>query len=145
MSFSDGYNLYSKYVGNWGGEATKWKFEAIKDGKVIKTVIKSPGSKLSISATISNDTLYEGDTYDMAAIRIKVLDENGNVAPYAQIPISIKTSANLDIIGPNVICAEGGMCGTYVKTNSNLNEGFISLSSPNLDEVTLNIKIVKSN
>ena len=145
MSFADGYNLYSKYVGNWGGEATKWKFEAIKDGKVIKTVIKSPGSKLSIEANISSDTLYEGDTYDMAAIKIKVLDENGNVTPYAQVPISIKTSTNLDIIGPNVVCAEGGMCGTYIKTNGNIGDGFISLSSPNLDEVTLNIKIVKSN
>ncbi len=145
MSFSDGYNLYSKYVGNWGGEATKWKFEAIKDGEVIKTIIKSPGSKLAIKANISSTTLIEGDTYDMAAIRILIVDENDNIASYAQLPISIKTSPNLDLIGPNVVCAEGGMAGTYIKTNGLDGQGYITLSSPGLNDINIEIKIVKSN
>ncbi len=28
MSFADGVALYGKYVGNWGGAATRWRFDA---------------------------------------------------------------------------------------------------------------------
>lgn len=141
MTFSDGYDLYGKYVGNWGGEATKWKFEAIKDNKVIKTVIKSPGSSLHLDANISSSTLQEGETYDMCAIRIQVKDNNDNIAPYAQLPITIQTSDNLEIIGPEVVVCEGGMCGTYLKTKGTTGKGTVTISSPNLTSIHFNIEI----
>ena len=140
-SFQDGYNLYSKYVGNWGGEATKWKFEAIKDNKVVKTVIKSPGTSLHLECIPSSTTLLEGDTYDTLALRIRVLDENNNVASYAQLPISITTSDNLEIIGPSIITSEGGMCGTYIKTNNHLGSATIIVNSQGLKPVNIQIKV----
>ncbi len=141
MSFSDGYDLYGKYVGNWGGEATKWRFDAMKDGKVIRSVTKSPGSSLHIEATISSNILHEGETYDMCAIRIQIKDENNNIAPYAQLPITIQTSDNLEIVGGNIVVCEGGMSGTYLKTNGNVGIGTVTLSSDGLSSITFNIEI----
>ena len=116
MSFEDGYNLYGKYVGNWGGEATVWRFDAKKNGKVIASVTKTPGQKLHLEVNVSNRILHEGDTYDMSAIRIRVLDENNNAAVYAQLPVTFQVEGPLELCGPATAVLEGGMGGTYLKT-----------------------------
>ncbi len=141
MSFADGYDLYSKYVGNWGGESTKWRFDAIKDGKIIKSITKSPGNTLHLEAILSSSILQESDTYDMCAIRIQVKDENNNIAPYAQLPLTITTSDHLEVVGPKIIVCEGGMSGTYLKTNGMIGEGTVTIASPGLSSITLNIKV----
>ena len=89
LKFSDGYDLYGKYVGNWGGKSVEWRFDAVKDGKVIASVTKSPSCRLHLNAVPSHTVLKENDTYDMAAIRIRIEDEYGNTASYAQIPNSL--------------------------------------------------------
>ena len=35
MSFADAYDLYQKYIGDWGGKATVFRFEAVKNGEVV--------------------------------------------------------------------------------------------------------------
>ena len=52
----------------------------------------------------------------MASIRVRVLDENDNAAVYAQIPVYFDAEGPIEVVGPGVCTAEGGMCGTYIKT-----------------------------
>ena len=120
FKFSDGVELYGKYVGNWGGEATKWRFDAVKDGKVISSVTRSPGQRAHLELTVSSTTLHEGDTYDAAAVRIRAADDNGNTAVYWQEPVVLLCSDGLEIVGPHIISLKGGMGGTYVKTRGKL-------------------------
>ena len=127
MKYEDGAALFGKYVGSWGGDAVVWKFEAVKDGKVVKTVKRTPCAKLHLETACSHTELHEGDTYDMAAIRIRILDENGNIAPYAQLPVTIKVSGPCEIAGPSVVTAEGGMCGTYIRTTGEEGTAVIEL------------------
>ena len=116
MNFKDGVALYGKYVGNWGGEATVWRFDAVKDGEVVASVTKCPSCKLHLEVKPSHTALTEGATYDMAAVRIRILDEYGNVAPYAQLPLRLTLTGAAELVGPDVVVAEGGMGGAYVKT-----------------------------
>ena len=116
LKFSDGVELYGKYVSNWGGEATEWRFDAVKNGEVVKSVIKKPGQKAHIEVEVSSTELYEGDTYDVAAVRIYARDELGNSAVYYQEPVILSCSDGLEIIGPHVMSLKGGCGGTYVKT-----------------------------
>ncbi|MBP3891329.1 MAG: glycoside hydrolase family 2 protein [Solobacterium sp.] len=116
MTFEDGVNLYHKYVGNWGEKAIVWKFVAKKNGEVVKEVIKTPNTELKLETVVSNQNLKEGVTYDMAAVRMRLVDGNGNPAIYAQLPLILKTKGPIEIVGPSVVTAEGGMTGTYVKT-----------------------------
>lgn len=108
--------LYGKYIGNWGNIATKWKFDAIKDGVVVKSVVCSSGKNLHLEARATKYELEEGSCYDMALVRIRILDENENVANYAQIPVAFAAEGVIDVVGPMVTTAEGGMCGTFIKT-----------------------------
>ena len=116
FKFSDGYELYGKYVSNWGGEATVWRFDAVKDGKVVNSVVKMPGQQVELDVSVSSTKLTEGDTYDAAAVRIRALDGHGNPAVYWQEPIALRCDEGLEIIGPHVISLKGGSGGTYVKT-----------------------------
>ena len=141
MNFKDGVALYGKYVGNWGGEATVWRFDAIVGGEVVKSVTCCPSAKLHLEAIPSHIALKEGATYDMAAVRIRVLDEFGNVAPYAQLPIRLTLEGAAELIGPDVVVAEGGMCGAYIRTAGKAGTAKLTLSTDGLEQIVLEFEV----
>ena len=141
MKYEDAVKLYGKYVGNWGGEATVWRLIAVKDGMVAATYTCSPGSRLHLEVIPSHTNLREGDTYDMASVRIRILDENGNVAPYAQLPVHLTLEGDAELVGPGVVTAEGGMTGTYVRTLGRSGEARLTISTAQTEDVTLIFKI----
>ena len=116
MTFADAQALYGKYIGNWGGEATVWRLDGMKDGQAVASVTCGPGTKLHLEAVPSHTVLTEGDQYDMAAVRVRILDEYGNITPYAQLPVTFCLEGEAELVGPETVTAEGGMTGTYVKT-----------------------------
>ena len=134
-------DLYGKYIGNWGGESVAWRFDAVKGGKVVKSVTCCPSAKLYLEATPSHTTLKEGDTYDMAAVRIQVQDEFGNVESYAQLPIRLKLEGAAALVGPDVVVAEGGMCGTYIRTTGESGSAKLTISSDGLEPVTVEFEV----
>ena len=116
LKYQDAVELYGKYIGNWGAEATAWRLDALKNGEVIASRTYSPSAKLHLEVKANASVLREGDTYDMAAVRVRILDEYGNIAPYAQIPVTFTLEGAAELVGPAVVCAEGGMTGTYIRT-----------------------------
>ena len=143
MKFSDGVDLYGKYVGNWGGEATRWRFDA-KDGeKTVASVTVSPGSKLHLEVRVSGEKLTEGASYDMAAVRVRILDENGNVAPYAQLPLQYTLEGPAQLVGPGIQTAEGGMGGTYLRTVGAAGQAKLTVSAPGCESVSVVFEIEK--
>ena len=141
MKYEDAVKLYGKYIGNWGGEATVWRLIAVKDGMVAATYTCSPGSRLHLEVIPSHTNLQEGDTYDMASVRIRILDENGNVAPYAQLPVYLTLEGDARLVGPTVVTAEGGMTGTYIKTAGTSGEARLTIHTEQTEDVTLIFKI----
>ena len=116
MSFQDAYALYGKYIGDWGGESTQFRFVGIKDGKEVITKIKAPFERMDLAMTVSSYKLIEGPTYDVACVRIKVTDQNGNVLPFYNGSLQCETEGPVEIYGPDRIDIQGGMGGLYVRT-----------------------------
>ena len=141
MTMADGVALYGKYIGNWGGESTQWRFDAIRDGKVVATRTCSPSAKLHLEVTPSHTLLTEGDTYDMAAVRIRILDEFGTAAPYAQLPLKMTLEGQAQLAGPRIVTAEGGMCGTYLRTVGKTGTAVLTVSAPGLEPVKVEFTI----
>lgn len=135
ISFSNAVVLYGKYVGNWGGEATRWRFDGEKDGKLIASQTRCPSDKLHLEVKCSSTRLEEGASYDMAAIRIRVLDEFGNTAPYAQLPISLEAEGDIALVGSALVTAEGGMCGGFVKSLGRAGAGRLRVKAEGLEEM----------
>ena len=146
MKFDDAYMLFGKYIGNWGGEATRFRFDGIKDGKVVKTVIKCAMTKLCLSIDVSSDELVEDATYDVAAIRIKVTDEYGNVMPFYNRQADVELTGDIELIGPGRADINGGMGGIYVRSTGKEGTGSVRISLPDTDiSSTTDFKIIISS
>ena len=143
LSYSDGVALFGKYVTGWGSDSITWRFDAIKNGKVVKSIIKRPSAKLHLSYQVSRTSLVEGSCYDMSAIRIQVKDEYHNLASYAQLPLNLITTGPIEIVGPNTIVTEGGMTGTYIKTTGEEGEAVLTISTPDCSAITIHFTITK--
>ncbi len=141
LKYAEGVRLYGKYVGGWGGAMSSWRFEGKKDGEVVSRVEKRPGQKLHLEVLPSKTELTEGDGYDMAALRILVKDDAGNIAPYAQLPILAGTEGPLTLACPPLVTAEGGMSGLYVRTAGAPGTAKVTLSAPGTDPVTVEFTI----
>ena len=142
LKYADAVALYGKYIGNWGGEATAWRLDAMKDGKVVKSVTCCPSSKLHLEVTANAQQLKEGNTYDMAAVRVRILDEFGNIAPYAQLPVKFTLEGDAQLVGPEVVCAEGGMTGTYIRTTGVTGEAKLTVSTDQTEPVEVLFTVV---
>ena len=116
MSFDDLMGLYGKYIANWGGIVSTYRFEAIKDGKIVKTVVISSSTETYIEAKASSDTLREGKTYDVALVRMRAVDQNGNLLNFYNDPVRLETEGSIKLIGPDMVALSGGMGGTYVRS-----------------------------
>ena len=141
INFQTAWDLYGKYIGNWGGEATVWRIDAITGGKVVASKTYCPNTALRLEVTPSATVLQEKNSYDAAAVRIRVVDANGNTASYAQIPVKLALEGEAELVGPDILAAEGGMCGTYIRTIGKSGEATLRISSPQTETVTVTFTI----
>ena len=143
MKPKDAVALYTRYVGDWGTTSTVYKFEAVRDGKVVKTVIKEPMQQAHLEVKVSAHNLIEGRTYDMAAVRIRALDENGNVLGFFNEPVQFEVKGVLELIGPKTICLQGGVGGTYVKTTGQAGEGILTIENAQTGKICEHFQVVR--
>ena len=143
MNPMDMVSLYTKYIGNWGETATEYRFEAIKDGKVAKTVYKKPMKSLNLETKVSHTTLVEKNSYDVAAIRMRAIDDIGNLAPYYQEALKVEVEGPLQLIGPDVISLKGGMGGLYVKSIGEAGTAKLRIGNAQLGFVEIELQVEK--
>ena len=141
LKYEDAFALYGKYIGNWGDEATVWRFDALEGDRVVASVTCCPSSKLHLEVTPSATILEEKQSYDMAAIRIRILDEYGNIAPYAQLPVKLSIEGAAELVGPDAVTAEGGMTGTYIRTIGKPGTAKLTISTHQTEAVTVHFLV----
>lgn len=141
IDFAEVTRLYTKYIGDWGGTATIYRFDAIKDGKVVKSVTKEPVREIRLEAEADHTILTEQHSYDVALVRIHAVDDHGNVLPFYQEPVRLIAEGDISIIGPDTIALQGGMGGTYVKSTGRSGRGALLLQSKTAGEIRIPFQI----
>ncbi len=133
--------LYNKYIGDWGGTSTVYKFEAIKDGKVVKTVVKEPMTQMHLWAEADHTKLKEEHTYDVAAVRIRMQDENDNQVYFYNEPVRFETEGPIEVIGEPVVSLKGGMCGTYIKTTGKEGKAALIIKNAQAEDARIEFEV----
>ncbi len=133
--------IYNKFIGDWGGESREYKFEAIQNGKVVKTVKKAAVVKPHIDVNTSHTLLIESHTYDVANVRVKIADQNDNQLYYYSSPISFEVEGPFEIIGPSVVSPMGGCTGVYIKSIGEDGDGKLTIKGAGLDPVTISLSV----
>ena len=141
IDFAEVTKLYTKYIGDWGGTATVYRFDAIRDGKVIMSVTKEPVNGIRLEANADHTKLIEHHSYDVALVRLRAVDTHGNVLPFYQEPVRITTEGDIAIIGPDTIALQGGMGGTYVRSLGKNGQGTLILKSSTMDEQRISFTV----
>ena len=141
MKISDATDLYQKYIGDWGGKASVYRFDAVKNGRVVKSVTKTPMTRMHMEAEQSAEGLTEGRTYDVMEVRVKACDEYGNVLPFMNDALKISCDGPVELIGPHITSFSGGMTGFYVKSAGIEGKARITLSTENCPEMVLELPV----
>jgi beta-galactosidase len=77
----------------------------------------------------------------MAAVRVRVLDQFGSPVPYAQLPVTFTLTGPAHLVGPATVTAEGGMCGTYLRTTGEAGDVMLTISTPQTEPVTVAFRV----
>ncbi len=129
INFQKGYELYAKYIGNWGSKEIVYTFEAIKNNKVFKTINLSKTRTKKLILNPSSLVLNPINTYDVALIRIKAVDQNDNVLSYLNEGFKVTALGGISLIGPEINTFRGGYSGIYVKSNGTSTKGILKIES----------------
>lgn len=130
-----------KYMGSWGEETAVWKFEALQGDQVTRTVTVSPVEQIHLEGICDTDVLVDGDTWDMATVRLRAVDQNGNLVPYAHDVLRFETEGCIAICGPAAIALEGGMTGCYIRTIGEEGEGRLCVYRGEEKELTCTFSV----
>ncbi len=141
MKYNDIVGLYTKYAGDWGGSSTVYRFDGVFDGEVKVSVTKAPMTRAELRVKINSEYLYEAESYDVGALRILAVDENGNLLHYCSEPVKISTEGPIEIIGPHTVALRGGMTGAYVRTVGKRGRAAVILTSPSFDQVRVELTV----
>jgi len=116
LSFDDLIQIYSKYISSWGEKAAVWEFRGIKDGKKVAVKKVGPSTSFHYLVSLNKAELINGETYDVARLALRKVDQFGTRMPYAGDPIAIETSGPIEILGPRLVALEGGATAIYVRS-----------------------------
>lgn len=137
--------LVSKYAGGWGKAGSVFRFEAYREGKLVSSILKAPGTEFSVSAKIVRNVLTEEETYDVTEIRLSVLDENSNLQPYCQEAVIAEASGAVELIGPRAVSLKGGTAGIYVRSCGVSGRGLVTITDwqNRVIKIPVSVKIKK--
>ncbi len=141
MKPENAVDLYGKYVGDWGGTSTVYRFEAIKNGEIVKTVVKEPMRAVHLTVQADHYLLKEVNSYDVATIRIQARDEKENLLNFFDEPVCLSVEGPAELIGPQVISLRGGMGGTYIKTTGETGTVKLSISNEQVQTMVIEFKV----
>ncbi len=139
LTMADATRLHGKCIGNWGELSVRYRFDAIANGKVVASVTKEPADTIALEATVRNDTLTDGPTWDCASVLLRAVDQNGNVLPYCNEVVTLQLEGPATLIGPAAIPLRGGFGGTYVATTGKAGEITLTCTMAGAAPVTLHI------
>ena len=100
-------------------------------------------TQMHLVAEADRTELHEDKTYDVAAIRIRAVDEHGNTLPFAGDPVLLETKGVIQRIGPAAIPLQGGMTGAYVRTTGREGTGTLRIytASGFVQEISFHVTI----
>ena len=119
----------------------RYRFEAIKDGKVVSVITRQPMKQVQLRLNPSRTNLTERHTYDVAAVRIEARSDSGNLLPFYQEPVQLTVTGDIALIGPSLISLKGGMGGTYVKSLGREGQGTLTVSAPGAPDVIIDFQV----
>jgi len=124
--------IYTKHNNLWIGTDLTFTMVGLVSGQPViqKKIVRKTFDHINIE--LSNGQLVEGETYDMAEVKLVCVDKEDNELPYLSKGFKLTSTSLLEIVGPKYISTIGGIASFYVRTTGGVGKANILVES---DEV----------
>jgi len=129
VKYRDGYDLYGKYMINWGSESTIYRFEGYSNNKKEWECVKSAAPATAITLEPDDIILHETETWDSTRCVVTLLTEHGQCAPYSFLPVTISINGSLELIGPSILSLQAGSTAFWVRTTGRTGSAEVTVSA----------------
>nr|WP_300002452.1 glycoside hydrolase family 2 TIM barrel-domain containing protein [Tissierella sp.] len=144
MNMADAEDLYTRYFGGWGGEATSYEFKGYKGEKSILKLTKGQVVNPRLDMKIDSNILIEEATYDTTRVVLRLLDDYGNDIIYANDTVTIEAQGGVEVIGPKVLALIGGSIGFWIKSKGESGQANIKIISERFGVLEKKIEVIKN-
>jgi beta-galactosidase len=129
MKYEDLVDLWNKYVATWGNKLTVFAFKAYKDGKLMASKMFGQSTEFTLQVNPSKVLLVNEATYDVSRVEITLRDQYQTVCTYSSLPLSLKTTGPIQVIGPTTLPLYGGRIAVYVRSLKGRGKATLSIGS----------------
>lgn len=142
LTYDDAVELFTKYVGNWGSDASLWRFEGLVGDEVVCTESYGGHKKPYLEVETRSRRISLGDTYSMVCINVSVRKQGMTLPlPYAHEPFSVAVEGPLRLVSPALAVCEGGTAVVYVRTMGKQGKAKVTICS-SMGDKTLDFTVV---
>lgn len=141
ITFEKGYELYAKYIGNWGDHAKKYDFVGYKNKQEVIQQCVEPVKQKYLKANLTHHPLVEVNTYDMALLQITAVDQNDLLLDYAFDVVEIICKDGIHVVGDTTVSLIGGSVGVLICSEHQAIDSEIIIKSSTFDTVTVKVKV----
>lgn len=131
--------------GEWGASWTDAEFIGYSNDEAVisKKFVANP-MYTDIEVTIDDSEIY-ADEFDTTRIQIKAVDQIGNVLPYINEIISIETSGDIEVIGPDKLSLIGGSIAFWIRTkvDAKVDDCKVIIKSNSGYTKTIDVKLIQ--
>jgi len=148
MSYGEGVELVSRFVLGWGAEDESWEIVGLVGGK--EAARRSYGSdavpaRLALEAddrSIRAGGFGDyGEAWDCTRVVVRLLDQYGNLTPFAPDCVDVGVEGPGRVIGPSRLVLQGGCLAFWIKATGP-GKIRVSASGTRLDAAAIEIAVV---
>ena len=131
LSYQDAVSLFIRYVGNWGSEASRWRFEGLMGQEVVCIESYGEHKEPYLHLDTRTTSIALGDAYSMVWLNVAIRKEGQSLPlPYAHEPFAMTVEGPLRLVSPSIGVCEGGTAVVYLRTVGEKGEAKVTISSP---------------
>lgn len=118
LSMSDMGTLLGKYFsGQSEALPNVWTVKGYKNGSLAKEQSFGPSTKFHLEVSSSKLSLVNEETYDVARVKIRCLDQYDNECHYTTKVLKMRTEGPIEIIGPKEVALLGDYA-VYIRSKT---------------------------
>ncbi len=119
MKFRDLVDLFMEFFAGWGDGEDNFEITGFYNGREVVRRRYGAGSLKVLAIEADDQTLdavTPAGTWDSTRIVFKLLDQYGNIMPFASEALQIEISGPAQLLGPSLTAFTGGVCAAWIKT-----------------------------
>ncbi|MBX9454678.1 MAG: glycoside hydrolase family 2 protein [Rhizobium sp.] len=137
----DHRNITPDEIGRWGHVWRQGIITGYVNGKAVKSITLSADPVPASLSVVADDAELRSGEKDATRVVIRALDQNGNLLPFFEEPVSLSLEGAGHIIGPSEHTLKGGATGVWIEAGDTPGTLTLTAKSRRFDTQTIQISV----